>query len=180
MKKLFHWLLHPPVRGPKSILLLRLMAGGVFFWEGILKFVYTNQGVGRFTKLGLPFPHFTANFVGGLEIVGGLLLLSGLATRLIALPFIFEMIVAILTTKISLFLGTSPLPLPPAPPKVGFWAVLHEIRSDYAQILTSIFLLVNGPGRWSLDARLARNHQADGVETAADATRPHPAANAAD
>jgi len=130
------------------------MAGGVFFWEGLLKFTYTNQGVGRFTKLGIPFPHFTANFVGGLEIVGGLLFLSGLLTRFIAIPFVFEMIVAILSTKIALYLGTSPLPLPPAPPKVGFWAVLHEIRSDYAQILTSAYLLINGPGRWSLDAVL--------------------------
>jgi uncharacterized membrane protein YphA (DoxX/SURF4 family) len=131
------------------------MAGGVFFWEGILKFVYSNQGVGRFTKLGIPFPHFTANFIGGLEIVGGLLFLSGLLTRFISVPFIIEMIVAILTTKISIFLGTSPLPLPPAPPKIGLWAVLHEIRSEYAQILTSIFLLINGPGKWSLDALLS-------------------------
>jgi uncharacterized membrane protein YphA (DoxX/SURF4 family) len=132
------------------------MAGGVFFWEGLLKFVYTNQGVGRFTKLGIPYPHITATFVGGLEIAGGLLLISGLLTRLIAIPFVIEMIVAVLTTKISLYLGTSPLPLPPAPPKVGIWAVLHEIRSDYAQILTTAFLLVNGPGKWSLDALLLR------------------------
>ena len=40
------------------------MAGGVFFWEGLLKFIYVNQGVGRFTKLGIPFPHYTATFVG--------------------------------------------------------------------------------------------------------------------
>ncbi|HKF47423.1 MAG TPA: DoxX family protein [Terracidiphilus sp.] len=159
MNKLIAWLTHPPTDGPRSILLLRLMAGGVFFWEGILKFVYTNQGVGRFTKLGLPFPHFTATFIGGLEIVGGLLFLTGFMTRLIAVPFVFEMIVAILSTKISLFLGTSPLPLPPAPPKVGFWAVLHEIRADYAQILTSAFLLINGPGGWSLDALLERNRK---------------------
>ena len=157
MNKLIAWLTHPPTDGPRSILFLRLMAGGVFFWEGILKFVYTNQGVGRFTKLGIPYPHITANFVGGLEIVGGLLLLSGLATRLIAIPFVIEMIVAILSTKISLYLGTSPLPLPPAPPKIGIWAVLHEIRSDYAQILTTLFLLVNGPGKWSLDAVLGRS-----------------------
>jgi len=156
MNQLIAWLLHPPTNGPGSILILRLMAGGVFFWEGLLKFVYTNQGVGRFTKLGIPDPAFTANFVGGLEIVGGLLLLSGLATRLIAIPFVFEMIVAILSTKIGILLGTSPLPLPPALPKVGFWAVLHEIRSDYAQIMTTLFLLVNGPGKWSLDAVLQR------------------------
>src|SRR6476646_10605461 len=111
------------------------MAGGVFLWEGIMKFVFVSQEVGRFTKLGMPFPHFTADFVGCLEIVGGLLLLSGLLTRLIAIPFVIEMIVAMLSTKVSLYLGTSPLPLPPSPPQTGFWAVLHEIRSEYAQIM---------------------------------------------
>jgi putative oxidoreductase len=159
MNKLYLWLIDPPTDGPGSILLLRLMAGGVFFWEGLLKFVYTNQGVGRFAKLGIPIPHLTATFIGGLEIVGGLLLLAGFTTRLIAIPFAMEMIVAILSTKISLYLGTSPLPLPPAPPQVGFWAVLHEIRSEYAQLVTVIFLLVNGPGKWSLDAVLHRRRK---------------------
>ena len=74
MKNIMQWLTKPPVDGPRSVLLLRLMVGGVFFWEGALKFVYVNQGVGRFTKLGMPFPAFTADFVGCLEIVGGLLL----------------------------------------------------------------------------------------------------------
>jgi uncharacterized membrane protein YphA (DoxX/SURF4 family) len=100
----------------------------------------------------MPFPPFTANFVGCLEIVGGLLLLSGLLTRLIAIPFVIEMIVAMLSTKISLYLGTSPLPLPAAPPQIGFWAVLHEIRSDYAQIMVALYLLINGAGKWSIDA----------------------------
>lgn len=145
--------MHPPVDGPKSTLLLRLMAGGVFFWEGVLKFVYTNQGIGRFTKLGFPFPELIATFVGSLEIVGGLMLIVGLGTRLIAVPFIIEMLVAILSTKIALYLGTSPLALPPSPPQVGIWAVLHEVRSEYAQIMTAAFLLINGPGRLSLDAR---------------------------
>jgi putative oxidoreductase len=152
LKSVLSWLVNPPITGPKSTLILRLMAGGVFFWEGMLKFVYTNQGVGRFTKLGIPFPYLNANFVGCLEIVGGLLLLCGLMTRLIAIPFIFEMIVAILSTKISLYLGTSPLPLPPVAPQIGIWAVLHEIRSEYAQLLTVAFLFINGPGRWSFDA----------------------------
>src|SRR5262245_31181598 len=128
ISKLWEWFLRPPTDGPAAILLLRLMAGGVFFWEGILKFVYVNQGVGRFTKLGIPSPEFSANFIGVLEIVGGGLLIIGLFTRVFALLFIIEMIVAILSTKISIFLGTSPLPLPPSPPQIGFWAVLHEIR----------------------------------------------------
>jgi uncharacterized membrane protein YphA (DoxX/SURF4 family) len=135
---------------------MRFMAGGVFLSEGILKFVFANQGVGRFTKLGFPLPALTASFIGGLEIVGGCLLIAGLLTRAIALPFVVEMLVAILATKVSLYLGTSPLPLPPAPPRTGMWAVLHESRSDWAQLLTSLYLIVVGPGAWSLDARLHR------------------------
>ncbi len=155
MKKIINWFLNPPVTGQSTILIIRLMAGGVFFWEGILKFVYVNQGVGRFTKLGFPFPEMTAHFVGTAEIIGGLLLLFGLMTRVVAFYFIIEMIVAILSTKIALYLGTSPLPLPPAPPQSGIWAVLHEIRSDYAQILTCLFLLMEGAGRRSIDFTIA-------------------------
>jgi putative oxidoreductase len=155
MKKIIEWFVNPPVDGAASILLLRLMAGCVFLWEGILKFVYVNQGVGRFTKLGFPFPEMTANFVATTEIIGGLFLLFGLFTRFTAFYFIAEMIVAILSTKVSLYFGTSPLPLPPAPPQMGIWAVMHEIRSDYAQILTCAFLLIEGAGIKSLDAFLS-------------------------
>lgn len=151
MKKTINWFLQPPVTGQSTILILRLMAGSVFFWEGILKFVYANQGVGRFTKLGFPFPEETAHFIAVGEIIGGLLLIFGLFTRIAAFYFIIQMIVAVLTTKIALYFGTSLLPMPPAPPKMGFWAVLHEIRSDYAQILTCLFLLIEGAGRRSLD-----------------------------
>jgi len=161
MKNGISWLFNTPTNGAKQIIILRLMAGGVFLWEGILKFVYVNQGVGRFTKLGFPMPGVLAHFVGVAEIVGGLLLLFGLMTRAVAFYFILQMIVAILSTKISLFLGTSPLPLPPAPPQVGIWAVLHEVRSDYAQLLTSLFLLLVGPGILSLDEWLAKRKRMD-------------------
>jgi uncharacterized membrane protein YphA (DoxX/SURF4 family) len=148
------------------------MAGSVFLWEGILKFVYANQGVGRFTKLGFPFPDFTASFVGGLETVGGLLILLGLGTRFISVPFLIEMVVAMLSTKIGLYLGTSPLPLPPSPPLTGLWAVLHEVRSEYAQLLTVAFLLWAGPGPWSLDARWARKGQGKPVMPQAEPHAP--------
>ena len=155
MKRLMAWVFHPPVSGPKATALIRLMAGGVFLWEGVLKFVYTNQGIGRFTKIGIPVPHVMAPFIAVLEIVGGLLLLAGFLTRFISIPFVIEMLVAMASTKIALYLGRSPLPLPPAPPTVGIWAVLHEIRSDWAQLLSVLFLGIVGPGRWSLDAALA-------------------------
>src|SRR5262249_50619819 len=146
VEKILRFLSKPPVDGPRSILLIRLMAGGVFFWEGILKFVYVNQGVGRFTKLGMPVPEFLAPAIAVLEIGGGMLLMTGLATRWITFPFLIEMIVAVLSTKVSLYFGTSPLPKPPAPPQVGPWAVLHEIRSDYAQFMSCLFLCLAGPG----------------------------------
>jgi uncharacterized membrane protein YphA (DoxX/SURF4 family) len=156
MNNQMNWLLRPPVDGPRATILIRVMAGTVFLWEGIMKFVFANQGVGRFTKLGFPAPHFTATADGWLEIIGGLLLITGFLTRVIAIPFIIEMLVAMASTKIPLYLGTSPLPLPPVPPQVGFWAVLHEIRSEYAQLASCAFLLFAGPGWWSLDAILSK------------------------
>lgn len=156
MKNQINWLLHPPLDGPRATILLRVMAGTVFLWEGVMKFVFANQGVGRFTKLGFPAPHFTATADAWLEIIGGILLITGLLTRAIAIPFVVEMLVAMASTKIPMYLGTSPLPLPPVPPQVGLWAVLHEIRSEYAQLACCAFLLVVGPGPWSLDWLLAR------------------------
>jgi uncharacterized membrane protein YphA (DoxX/SURF4 family) len=153
--RLFRWAIAPATSAPRATLLIRTMAGAVFLSEGILKFVYTNQGVGRFTRLGFPFPDATATAIGGFEIVGGLLLLAGLYTRLVSIGFSIEMIVAMLTTKISLYLGTSPLPLPPAAPKTGIWAVLHETRSEWAQLLCCTFLVIVGAGALSLDARRA-------------------------
>ena len=160
MNNLINWLLNPPADGPRAILLIRLMAGSVFLWEGLMKFVFPNQGVGRFTKLGFPFPHFTATADGWFEIIGGLLILGGWMTRVIAIPFIIEMIVAMASTKIPMYLGTSPLPLPPVPPQIGLWAVLHEIRSEFAQLSCCAFLLLTGPGRWSIDTLFANKRSA--------------------
>src|SRR5262245_30214654 len=165
IRRLWTWALHPPLTAPPATVFIRAMAGGVFLWEGILKFVYTNQGVGRFAKLGFPFPLATASFVGALEIVGGILLILGLGTRLISIPFVIEMLVAMLSPKPRLFLGTSPLPLPPVPPQVGVWAVLHEIRSEYAQLMSCLFLIVSGPGPWSLDASRVADEVAGEVES---------------
>jgi uncharacterized membrane protein YphA (DoxX/SURF4 family) len=54
-----------------------------------------KSGRGALHQTRSPLSSCTADFVACLEIVGGLLLLSGLMTRLIAIPFIIEMIVAI-------------------------------------------------------------------------------------
>src|SRR4029450_5516814 len=125
LQEAVQFFVHPPTSGPRATLALRLMAGAVLFWEGLLEFAYVNQGVGRFTKLGMPMPEVLAPAIAVLEIGGGLLLMSGLGTGLIRGPVIMEMIVAMLSTKITLYLEPSPLPPPPAPPVMGGWAVLH-------------------------------------------------------
>jgi uncharacterized membrane protein YphA (DoxX/SURF4 family) len=152
--RFFNWLLHPPVNGSSANILIRFLAGSVFLTEGIIKFLFTNQGVGRFTKIGIPFPDVMAPFIACLEIVGGLLLIAGYLTRVFSILFIIQMLIAILSTKIAVYLGTSPIIKPQSPPLLGIWAFFHETRIDYAQIMTVIFLLLTGPGKLSIDAWL--------------------------
>jgi uncharacterized membrane protein YphA (DoxX/SURF4 family) len=67
----------------------------------------------------------------------------GLLTRFAAITITINMLVAIWTTKIPILLNS------------GFWSMAHEARTDYAMLLSSIFLLVVGAGAWSLDAKIA-------------------------
>lgn len=130
---------------PRSVLLIRLITGGVFLSEGIQKFLFPAAlGVGRFAKIGIPNPAIMAPFVGVVEIVCGTLLIVGLLTRLAAIPLIVDIIVAIATTKVPLLL------------KSGFWAMAHEARVDYSMILGALFLLIVGSGPLSLDAQFDR------------------------
>lgn len=56
---------------PAAVLLIRLLVGAVFLSEGIQKFLYAEfVGAGRFEKIGIPSPEFTAPFVGTFEITG--------------------------------------------------------------------------------------------------------------
>ena len=129
---------------PAAVILIRLIVGGVFFSEGIQKFLLPKAlGVARFTTIGIPSPEFMAPFVGVCEIVCGVLFIMGLLTRFAAVTMIINMLVAIWTTKIPILLNT------------GFWSMAHEARTDYAMLLSSIFLLVVGTGAWSLDAKIA-------------------------
>jgi putative oxidoreductase len=69
--------------GAAANILVRVLVGSVFLSEGIQKFLFPEAlGAGRFAKIGIPAPQYSAPFVGTVEIVAGTLLLFGLFTRL--------------------------------------------------------------------------------------------------
>jgi putative oxidoreductase len=135
-------------RFSRSIIIIRILVGTVFAAEGIQKFLFADSlGVGRFIKIGIPAPEVMAPFVGVVEIVCGALLIFGLITRLASIPLIINISVAICTTKIPILV------------KSGFWASVHEARTDWSMLLGLIFLLIVGPGLWSLDSSIANRRR---------------------
>ena len=129
-----------------ATILIRVMVGWVFLSEGIQKFLFPEAlGVGRFSKIGIPAPQFFAPFVGTVEIVCGSLLIVGLGTRLASIPLLIDIVVAIASTKIPMF------------SKSGFWAMMHESRTDFCMLLGLIFLLMSGAGAISFDERFSRH-----------------------
>jgi len=125
-------------------LLLRLMVGWVFLSEGIQKFLYPNAlGVGRFIKIGVPWPHVLAPLAGATEIVCGALLLLGLLGRLATLPLFVVILGAIVTTKIPMLT------------RQGFWSTMHEARTDFCMLLGLLAILCLGVGEYALGARRA-------------------------
>lgn len=126
-----------------TTIIIRLMVGAVFFSEGVQKFLFAEKlGAGRFAKIGLPNPDFLGPFVGSFEIVCGVLVLLGLLTRFAAIPLLIIMVVAITTTKAQILTDN------------GFWSMLHDSRTDWAMFLGSIFLIITGGGKWSLDRKI--------------------------
>jgi putative oxidoreductase len=130
--------------GSPANIIIRLAVGGVFFLEGIKKFLFYGEwGAGRFARIGIPVPGLMGPFVGAVETVCGLLLLLGLFTRLASLPLIIDISVAIATTKIPIFV------------KSGFWPMEAEARTDFCMLMGLIFLLIAGAGPLSADKLIA-------------------------
>jgi uncharacterized membrane protein YphA (DoxX/SURF4 family) len=123
------------------------MVGTVFVSEGIQKFLFPAEvGAGRFEKIGFPSPTIVAPFVGCVEVGCGVLVLLGLLTRVAVVPLIIIMLTAIITTKIPILI------------EQGFWKMAHETRTDWSMLLGSIFLLIVGGGKWSLDFLWSERH----------------------
>ena len=134
---------------------IRLSLAFVFVFEGYQKLVLPDVlGSGRFAGIGIPWPEVMGPFVGVVELVCGLLMLAGLFARLAAVPLIIIMVVAIVSTKIPILLGSDLLMFNVRDlDRYGFLSMTHEARTDFAMLMEAIFILFAGAGRWSVDAR---------------------------
>lgn len=80
-------------------LLLRLILAPVLIQAGWNKFIHFADTVAWFGNsdwgLGLPLPWLLASLAIAAELIGGVMLLLGLLTRLVAIPLLVTMLVAI-------------------------------------------------------------------------------------
>ncbi|MFC4558318.1 DoxX family protein [Virgibacillus kekensis] len=119
-----------------STLILRVVLGISFFVHGLDKF---QGGVANtamwFDSIGIP--GFLAYVVASLELVGGILLVVGLGTRVVAGLLSIIMVGAILKVKLTIgFLGNGQM--------AGY-------ELDLAFLAMAVFLAINGSKALSLD-----------------------------
>ena len=121
-------------------LVVRVMFG--YFWleTGIAKVHNLDGFTQRFVGWGIPFPAFSAGLSAWTELVGGLLIMLGLFTRLVCIPMLVNMAVAV-TLVVSANL-------------MSFDDYVEADEIVYSLIF--FWLLVSGPGKASLDTLLAR------------------------
>ena len=90
---------------------------------------------GWFENMGYPFPYLNAYLAGITEVAGVILLVLGLGTRLISVPLIFVMLVAIFTVHIG----------------NGFEAGNNGFEIPLYYIIMFVVLIVYGGGKYSVD-----------------------------
>lgn len=121
-------------------LLFRLVLAYSFYGTGTTKLKHFDGIVSWFTELGMPLPKLNAFLATGAEVLGFILLFIGLATRIISVPLIIVMIVAIMTVHIG----------------NGFEAGNNGFEIPLYYMFMLFSLIVNGPGRVSIDALIKK------------------------
>ncbi|MDB5158375.1 MAG: DoxX family protein [Mucilaginibacter sp.] len=130
-------------------LFLRLIIGYGFMAHG---FVKLSRGPAGFEKLlaqtGVPLPHLTSWVVPFVEFFGGLAIIAGAFTFLVAIPLICTILVAMLTIQLKFgFSSVNTIGLTPNGPKFG--PPGYEINLLYIAGLVS--LMLSGAGKFSID-----------------------------
>lgn len=130
------------------LLLVRLYWGWQFIVTGWGKVNNLEKVTNFFTTLGIPFPGLNAPFVAGLELVGGVLLVLGLASRPIGLMLSVNMLVAYVTADWEAFSSfiADPDKFMAAAPFPFLWA--------------SLMSLIFGGGKLSVDHWIASRTEA--------------------
>ena len=137
-----------PRQASVGIAILRIGVGCIFAAHGYMKlFVWGIAGTtNAFAGMGVPVPTLTAPLVGVLEFFGGIALILGVLTRLIALGMAINMLVAILLVRI----------------KGGFFAP-NGAEFEILLLFASLALVFTGAGALSIDeARAMRRSPAAG------------------
>jgi putative oxidoreductase len=133
-----------------AILVARVSIGVFFAISGANKLFVperTHQMLETLTHAGIPFPNLMTYFVSGVEFFGGCLLAVGLLSSLCCAALMVQMIVAIVTVQA----GTIP-----AGRSFLNWLDDFLYLPETLYILLLIWLICSGPGRFSVDARIAR------------------------
>lgn len=118
---------------------LRLALAYGFYGPAKLKLADIPAIASWFEEIGIPFPHVNAYLATGTEVLGVILLALGLGTRLIAIPLIVTMLVAIATVHWA----------------NGFEAGNNGFEIPLYYILMLLVLLFFGAGKFSVDGLLA-------------------------
>jgi len=126
------------------LLLVRLYWGWQLVQSGWGKLHNIEKVTEFFTSLGLPMPGLTAHFIASLEFVGGILLILGLASRLIAVALTINMIMAYIIADHDALMSIFSDP-------DKFYAA-----APYTFLFASLLVLIFGPGRFSVDALISR------------------------
>ena len=128
-----------------AILLVRVLLGLFFAISGANKlFVVggTKTMYETLVEAKVPFPRLMTYFVSGVEFVGGSLLTVGFFSSLACVTLLVDMLVAILTTKLSAMPnGLSPLN----------WLDDFLYLPEVLYVLFFIWLICSGPGKFSVD-----------------------------
>ena len=127
-------------------LVTRLVMGQAYYQTGSGKIANFANTVSFFGELGIPSPEANAFFVSRLEFWGGLLLIAGLLTRVVAAGLAATMVVAIATADREDFVGALQ-----GSGEKGLTDVV-----PFVYLLFLVWLVLYGPGPVSLDALLAR------------------------
>jgi putative oxidoreductase len=124
----------------------RLVIGSTFLQTGWGKLHHLPRTAAFFASLGIPFPTLNAEFVSGLELVGGAFLVAGLGTRAFAAALSGSMTVALLTADRQAFLSAWSPASDSTPTDVA----------SFTFLLFLAWLVLFGPGKASLDHLVLR------------------------